>query len=275
MRAKFYRVGKVAVVAQREFALIAIDHDGLRVYERSVSGGGIARVANGGRAGKRRDHVRRENFLHVAEALVHVYVRAVGGGDAGRFLSAMLQRVEAEVGHFRGFGVAENSEHAAVIVKVIVFDGVKLRDHALPMVFSSVPLQMRRNVSMSPWITPLPLYWMRNAPRETVPIRWTVTLHCAAIAVTRASEAGASDTTARAPRSPKSPGSAGSSESTATSAERPSLAKQDSTSVTEIPPSLTSWAERIAFSEASFTRHSIRRFSAARSMAGGAPATIP
>ena len=36
----------------------------------------------------------------------------------------MLQRVEAEVGHFRGFGMAEDAEHAAMIVEVIVADGM-------------------------------------------------------------------------------------------------------------------------------------------------------
>ena len=32
----------------------------------------------------------------------------------------MLQRVEAEVGELRGFGVAENAGDAAMIVKVVV-----------------------------------------------------------------------------------------------------------------------------------------------------------
>ena len=34
----------------------------------------------------------------------------------------MLQRVEAEIGELGGFGMAEDAEHAAVIVKMIVFD---------------------------------------------------------------------------------------------------------------------------------------------------------
>jgi hypothetical protein len=34
----------------------------------------------------------------------------------------MLQSVEAEIGHLRGFRVAENAENAAMIVEVIVAD---------------------------------------------------------------------------------------------------------------------------------------------------------
>ena len=120
--AQLERVGQVAVVAQRELALVAIDHDRLRVDQRGVAGRGIARVADRGVAGQALDHLRRENFLHVAQASVQVQVRAVGRGDARRFLAAMLQRVEAEIGQLRRFGMAEDAEHAAVIVEMIVVD---------------------------------------------------------------------------------------------------------------------------------------------------------
>jgi hypothetical protein len=67
-----------------------------------------------------RNYLRRENFLHQTHGFVDVDVRAVGGGDAGGFLPAMLEGVEAEIGHLRGFGVVEDSEHAAFVVEVIV-----------------------------------------------------------------------------------------------------------------------------------------------------------
>ena len=47
--AHFERVGQVAVVAERDFALIAIDHHRLRVHQRGVARSGIARVADCGR----------------------------------------------------------------------------------------------------------------------------------------------------------------------------------------------------------------------------------
>jgi len=40
-------VSEVAVVAEGDLALVAIDHDGLGVEESFVAGGGVARVADG------------------------------------------------------------------------------------------------------------------------------------------------------------------------------------------------------------------------------------
>ena len=53
----FDRVRQVAVVRQRDFALVAIDHHRLRVHQRCVAGGGIARVPDRRRAGQRRNHL--------------------------------------------------------------------------------------------------------------------------------------------------------------------------------------------------------------------------
>jgi hypothetical protein len=118
----FQRIRQVAVVAQRQLAFIAIDYHRLRVHQRRVAGGGITCVPDGDFSGKLRYHVGCENLLHVAKAFVHVDIRAIGGSDAGGFLSAMLQRVEAEIGHLRSFGMAEYPEDAAMIVEVIVVD---------------------------------------------------------------------------------------------------------------------------------------------------------
>ena len=46
--AHFQRVRQVAVVAERDLALVAIDHDRLRVDQGVVARRGIARVADGG-----------------------------------------------------------------------------------------------------------------------------------------------------------------------------------------------------------------------------------
>ena len=40
--------------------------------------------------------------------------------NAGGFLAAVLQRVEPQVGEFRGFGMAKNTENAALVVEAIV-----------------------------------------------------------------------------------------------------------------------------------------------------------
>ena len=58
----------------------------------------------------------------MTERFVDAQVRAIARGDARRFLAAMLQRVQAEIGQLGRFGMAENAEYAAVIVEVIVFE---------------------------------------------------------------------------------------------------------------------------------------------------------
>ena len=41
--------------------------------------------------------------------------RAVEGDDAGRFLAAVLERMQPERDNRRGVGVVENAEHAALL----------------------------------------------------------------------------------------------------------------------------------------------------------------
>jgi hypothetical protein len=55
---------------------------------------------------------------------------AVGGGNAGGLLAAMLKGVEAEVGLARGFGMAVDGDDPAFFVEfVAVGDGLQgLRD---------------------------------------------------------------------------------------------------------------------------------------------------
>ena len=67
----------------------------LGVQQHGIAGGGIAGMADGEFAGQAAEHFRRENIGHVAHALVAMNVAAVAGGDAGAFLAAMLQRVQA------------------------------------------------------------------------------------------------------------------------------------------------------------------------------------
>src|SRR3974390_1514264 len=70
------------------------------------------------------DHVLRGEILaDMAHAAMGVELLAVIGNDAGRFLAAMLEGVEAERGEGRGFGMAENAEHAAFLMRMIVLDG--------------------------------------------------------------------------------------------------------------------------------------------------------
>src|SRR5438105_11507340 len=113
-------IGEIAVVTERDLSLIAIDHDGLRVEESFVARSGIARVADGGGAGKFVQNIGRENFFDFAHGAVGVEFVAVAGDNASGFLATMLKSVEAEVDELCRFGVAEDSDNAAVVVKVVV-----------------------------------------------------------------------------------------------------------------------------------------------------------
>src|SRR5260370_26184085 len=95
-------VGEGAVVAEGDFALVAVDHDGLGVEKSFVACGGVARVAYRKAAGELRDHARLENFFDFAHGAGHVQVFAVARDHAGGFLAAMLQRVKTQIHEGRG-----------------------------------------------------------------------------------------------------------------------------------------------------------------------------
>ena len=93
--APFGGVGEVAVVAERDFALVAIDHDGLGVEQCFVAGRRVARVADGERSGEFCENARLKNLFDFAHRAMEPEFGAVACDDAGRFLAAMLQGVEA------------------------------------------------------------------------------------------------------------------------------------------------------------------------------------
>ena len=56
-----------------------------------------------------------ENLADQAEVLEHQHLRAVGDGDARRFLAAVLQRIQAVVGEFGHFFARRpDSEYATL-----------------------------------------------------------------------------------------------------------------------------------------------------------------
>ena len=57
-----------------------------------------------------------------AEATLGTEPPAVEGDDAGRFLTAMLERMQAERGNGRGLGMAENTDYAAFLAQAIAIE---------------------------------------------------------------------------------------------------------------------------------------------------------
>ena len=119
-------VGEVAVMADGKAAGIELGKQRLHVAQNGPAGGRIAHVADGGIAGQAIDHLAaRKRVADQAQAALGMKTRAVEGDDAGGFLAAVLQRVQAERGDGRGVGVAENTEYAAFFAQPV---GIKIEE---------------------------------------------------------------------------------------------------------------------------------------------------
>ena len=113
-------VGQVAVVADGEAAGVELGEQRLHVAQDGLAGGRVAHMADRRRAGQALDHFAAgEVVADQAEAALGMEALAVEGDDAGGFLAAMLQRVQAERGDGRGVGMAEDAEHAAFLAQPV------------------------------------------------------------------------------------------------------------------------------------------------------------
>ncbi len=91
------RVGQVAVVGERQLAAV-VAPDRLRVLPGAAAGGRVAHVADRHVALQRLQLLLVEDLGDEAGVAHRGDVAALAGGDPGRLLAAVLQRVEAEVG---------------------------------------------------------------------------------------------------------------------------------------------------------------------------------
>src|SRR6185437_10302990 len=272
--AKLKRIGQIAIVCERQFALVAITRQRLRVAQRGVACRGITRVANGCEPGQPADNIWSEHLLHESHTPFDAELHPIASSDSGGFLAAMLKRIESEIGQFRRFFRAEDAEHATLFVKMVVRK-IVIRAHSFFSDVSRLPSQIWKSLPTAERITGWPFNWMQNSPLVTVPIRRASTLYCAAMCSMRARASGRAETTTRAPDSSNSAYSTGSSVCRFASADNPLLAKQHSASATAKPPSLISCADCTTRSAASATRQSLSAFSACKSIAGGSPAMMP
>jgi hypothetical protein len=80
-------------------------------------------VADGKAAGQLCEHARLKNFFDFAHRAMEMKLIAIAGDDAGGFLAAMLQRIEAEVREISGFRMAEDTEDTTFVVEMVVFVG--------------------------------------------------------------------------------------------------------------------------------------------------------
>ena len=91
------RVDEVAVVPERDGARRAVVHDRLGVRPVRATRRRVARVPDRDLAGERRELLLVEDLRHEAHLAQHRDAPALGDGDPGGLLAAMLEREEPEV----------------------------------------------------------------------------------------------------------------------------------------------------------------------------------
>ena len=113
-------VGDIAVVADGEAAALEFGEQRLHVAQDGFAGRRVAHVADGHGAGQPVDHLAAgEVVADQAEPALGIKPLAVVGDDAGGFLAAMLEGVQAERSDGGGVGMAEDAEHTALLAQAI------------------------------------------------------------------------------------------------------------------------------------------------------------
>ena len=120
LAAQLVGVGQIAVVADREPAELEIGEERLDVARRHLAGRRIAHMADRHRPRQPGDDVlRAEIVADQAGAAMGAELLAVIGDDTGRFLAAMLQRMQPERGQRRRVGMTIHPEHATFVVEAV------------------------------------------------------------------------------------------------------------------------------------------------------------
>ena len=115
LAAQFAGVDQVAVVADRDLAVGAVDQQRLGVQLVAVTRRRVADVPDGRVPGQRGEHALVEDVGHVPHRAVHPHAGAVRRGDARALLPAVLQGVNPEVSEVGRLRVPEDAEDAALL----------------------------------------------------------------------------------------------------------------------------------------------------------------
>ena len=112
-------IDDVAVVADGDLTMNAVDDDRLRIGQLAFAGGGISRVPDGHVTRQRCERLLVEDLVDIAHLADGANPCAVGRGNAGAFLSAVLEGVEAQVRELGRFGVPVDAENAAFFAEFV------------------------------------------------------------------------------------------------------------------------------------------------------------
>jgi hypothetical protein len=122
------RVGEVAVVGDRETAAGELGEQRLDVALDRSAMGRITDVADGAVALEGVHHRRRGKAVaDQAEVPGAVELASVEADNAGAFLAAVLQGMQAKHGQGRCVGVAEHTEHPALFAELVIIERVHRR----------------------------------------------------------------------------------------------------------------------------------------------------
>ena len=113
------RIDEVAVVADGNLAVGAVNHERAGVAEPAPARRRVPHVADGHRSDEAAERHFVERVVDVRHGARHVDLTAVRRGDTCALLPAVLQRVQAKVGHVGRFGVTEDAKDAALLMKLV------------------------------------------------------------------------------------------------------------------------------------------------------------
>ena len=113
-------------MAERETTEIEVEIERLHVAEHGVAGGGVPIVPDRCAAGEAGHDPRvGERVADMAERPVGVKALAVAGDDAGGFLAAVLEGVEAQHGQRGCIGMVVDAEERTLLLQLVVIEGVR------------------------------------------------------------------------------------------------------------------------------------------------------
>src|SRR5690606_34805341 len=108
---------------QGDRLVAVIDGEGLGVLDAAIAGRAVAHVPDGPVARQLVQSSRVEDVLDQTQVLLDVELATVGGDDAGRFLAAVLEGVQSEIGEIRRLGGSEDAENATFLFQLVRHGG--------------------------------------------------------------------------------------------------------------------------------------------------------
>ena len=112
--AQGFGVGKIAIVRERQRALVIARHDRLRVREHRRAGSRVARVADRHVTRQPSQYALAKDVGHESHATVQAcHTGPIHRDDTSRLLAAVLEAVEPQIGDARCVGNACYADDAA------------------------------------------------------------------------------------------------------------------------------------------------------------------